>query len=174
MSINRVVVAGRLTRDPELKYSASGVAMCRFTVAVNRQFKKDGQDEADFINCLCFNKTAENLANYQKKGALIGVDGRIQTGKDTKDDGTTVFTTDVVADSIQFLESKKDAQPGQQQQAPQQQFNQQQQFQQQPPMQQNFGHMAPNFQPQQQMTPQQAQQFQQQMGAVVSEDQLPF
>ena len=161
MSINRVVLAGRLTKDPELKYSGSGVAMCRFTVAVNRQFKKDGQDEADFINCLCFNKTAENLANFQKKGSLIGVDGRIQTGKYTNADNQTVYTTDVVAESIQFLESKREGQAPQQQVQPQQQYQQTQQqgqFNRQEPQyqQMNVGQLTPTFgQPQQ---PQQVQQ----------------
>lgn len=105
--INRVVLVGRLTKDPELKYTPSGVPMARFTLAVNRQFSnQQGEREADFISCIAWRKQAENLANFQKKGALIGVDGHIQTGSYEGQDGKRVFTTDIVADSIQFLESK--------------------------------------------------------------------
>lgn len=105
--INRVVLVGRLTKDPELKFTPSGVPMARFTLAVNRQFSNQrGEREADFISCIAWRKQAENLANFQKKGALIGVDGHIQTGSYEGQDGKRVFTTDIVADSIQFLESK--------------------------------------------------------------------
>lgn len=105
--INRVVLVGRLTKDPELKFTPSGVPMARFTLAVNRQFSnQQGEREADFISCIAWRKQAENLANFQKKGALIGVDGHIQTGSYEGQDGKRVFTTDIVADSIQFLESK--------------------------------------------------------------------
>lgn len=114
--INQVVLVGRLTKDPELRYSQNGVAMVNYTIAVNRQFKTDGQPDVDFINCKAFKKQAENLANFQKKGNLIGLEGRIQTGSYEKD-GQRVFTTDVIADSIQFLERKESGQ----QQAPQQQ-----------------------------------------------------
>ena len=79
--INRVVLVGRLTKDPELKYSQQGVPIARFTIAVNRiHTNQNGERDADFIGCVAFRKTAENLANYQRKGNLIGVDGRIQTG----------------------------------------------------------------------------------------------
>ena len=104
--INRVVLVGRLTKDPELKYTPSGVPMTRFTVAVNRTYKQDGQPEADFIGCLAWRKQAENLANFMKKGSLIGLEGRIQTGSFEGQDGKRVYTTDVVADSIQFLEPR--------------------------------------------------------------------
>jgi single-strand DNA-binding protein len=100
--MNRFVGVGRLTKDVELRYSASGVAVARFTIAINRPFKKD---ETDFINCLTFKKSAENLANYCKKGALIGIDGRIQTGSYEKD-GKRIYTTEVLAESIQFLETR--------------------------------------------------------------------
>lgn len=101
--INRTILTGRLTADPELRYSQNGVGVASFTLAVNRPFDKE---KTDFIRCICFKKTAENLANYQKKGSLIGVDGRIQTGSYEKD-GRTIYTTDIVADQIVFLEYKK-------------------------------------------------------------------
>lgn len=105
--INRTILVGRLTKDPELKYTPNGVPMARFTVAVNRPFtNQNGEREADFISCLAWRKQAENLANYMKKGSLIGVDGRIQTGSFEGQDGKRVFTTDVIADNIQFLEGK--------------------------------------------------------------------
>ncbi|MFJ7951560.1 single-stranded DNA-binding protein [Lysinibacillus sp. NPDC096418] len=108
--INRVVLVGRLTKDPDLKYSANGIATCRFTLAVNRSFKSQGgEQEADFIQCVAWRKQAENLANFQRKGNLIGVEGRIQTGSYEGQDGKRVYTTDVVADSIQFLESNRGA-----------------------------------------------------------------
>ncbi|RHW38725.1 single-stranded DNA-binding protein [Lysinibacillus yapensis] len=123
--INRVVLVGRLTKDPELRYTPSGTANVKFTLAVNRRVKKEGQPEADFISCVAWTKTAENLANFQKKGNLIGVDGHIQTGSFEAQDGKRVYTTDVVADSIQFLE-RNNSQQGQQSQ-PNQQYGQQQQ-----------------------------------------------
>lgn len=110
--INRVVLVGRLTKDPELRYTPSGVPMTRFTLAVNRTFKQEGQPEADFISCLAWRKQAENLANYMKKGSLIGVEGRIQTGSFEGQDGKRVYTTDVVADSIQFLEPRSNNSDG--------------------------------------------------------------
>jgi len=105
--INRVVLVGRLTKDPELRFTPNGIASCRFTVAVNRTFKgQNGEQEADFINCQAWRKQAENLANFMKKGGLIGLEGRIQTGSYEGQDGKRVYTTDVVADSIQFLEPR--------------------------------------------------------------------
>ena len=104
--INKVVLVGRLTKDPELRYTPSGVAVSNFTVACNRPFKTDGKQEADFINCVVWRKPAENLANYMKKGNLIGLDGRIQTRSYEGQDGKRVYVTEVVADSVQFLESK--------------------------------------------------------------------
>lgn len=107
MSLNRVILVGRLTKDPELRYTPNGIASCRFQVAVNRTFKgQNGEQEADFINCQAWRKQAENLANFQRKGNLIGLEGRIQTGSYEGQDGKRVYTTDVVADSIQFLESR--------------------------------------------------------------------
>lgn len=105
--INRVVLVGRLTKDPELRYTPSGVPMTRFTVAVNRTFSnQQGDREADFIGCIAWRKQAENLANFMKKGSLIGVEGRIQTGSFEGQDGKRVYTTDVVADAVQFLEPR--------------------------------------------------------------------
>lgn len=105
--INRSVLVGRLTKDPELRYTPNGIASCRFTLAVNRAFKMEGEQQADFIQCVAWRKQAENLANFQRKGNLIGVEGRIQTGSYEGQDGKRVYTTDVVADSIQFLEPNK-------------------------------------------------------------------
>ena len=105
--INRVVLVGRLTKDPELRSTPNGIASCRFTVAVNRTFSgQDGEQKADFISCQAWRKQAENLANFMKKGNLIGLEGRIQTGSYEGQDGKRVYTCDVVADSIQFLEPR--------------------------------------------------------------------
>ncbi|WP_019415739.1 single-stranded DNA-binding protein [Paenisporosarcina sp. TG20] len=105
--INRVVLVGRLTKDPELRYTPSGVAVARFTLAVNRSFSnQQGEKEADFINCTVWRKPAENTANFLKKGSLTGVEGRIQTGSYEGQDGKRVYTTEVIADSVQFLEPR--------------------------------------------------------------------
>lgn len=105
--INRVVLVGRLTKDPDLRYTPSGAAVARFTLAVNRTFSNaQGEREADFINCTVWRKQAENTANFLKKGSLAGVEGRIQTGSYEGQDGKRVYTTEVVADSVQFLEPK--------------------------------------------------------------------
>lgn len=106
--LNRVVLVGRLTKDVDLKYTPNGVAVANFTLAVNRNFKnQNGEQEADFINCQIWRKPAENVANYLSKGSLCGVDGRIQTRSYEGQDGKRVFVTEVVADSVQFLEPKK-------------------------------------------------------------------
>ncbi|UOQ49587.1 single-stranded DNA-binding protein [Gracilibacillus caseinilyticus] len=105
--LNRVVLVGRLTKDPDLRYTPNGVAVANFTVACNRPFSnQQGQREADFINCVTWRRQAENLANYMGKGSLVGVDGRIQTRSFDNQEGQRVFMTEVVADSIQFLETK--------------------------------------------------------------------
>ncbi len=105
--LNRVVLVGRLTKDPDLRYTANGTAVANFTVAVNRPFSnQQGDREADFINCVIWRKQAENLANYMGKGSLIGVDGRIQTRSYDGQDGKRVYVTEVVADTVQFLESR--------------------------------------------------------------------
>ncbi len=105
--LNRVVLVGRLTRDPDLRYTGQGTAVANFTIACNRPFKnQEGENEADFINCVVWRKTAENLANYMRKGSMIGVDGRLQSRSYEGKDGNMVFVTEVVAESIQFLESR--------------------------------------------------------------------
>ena len=109
--MNKVSLVGRLTRDPETRYSAgeNATAICRFNIAVDRRFKKEGDEQtADFINIVSFGKTAEFVQKYFAKGQRIGLTGRIQTGKYTNKDGNTVYTTDVVAEEIEFVESKKD------------------------------------------------------------------
>lgn len=106
--INNVVLVGRLTKDPDLKYTSNGTAVVTFTLAVNRNFTSaDGTREADFINCVIWRKPAETLANYARKGTLLGVTGRIQTRSYDNQQGQRVFVTEVVADNFQLLESKK-------------------------------------------------------------------
>lgn len=104
--MNNVSLIGRLTKDPEFRYTPSGVAVARFTLAVNRTFKKEGEQQADFINIVTWRKTAENTANFLRKGSLAGVVGRIQTGSYDGQDGKKVFTVEVVAENVQFLEPK--------------------------------------------------------------------
>jgi len=104
--MNRVELIGRLTRDPELRYTGSNIATTRFTLAVNRPFQsQNGEQGTDFISVVVWRKQAENVKKYCTKGSLVAVEGRIQTGSYEKD-GQRVYTTDVVADSVQFLESK--------------------------------------------------------------------
>ncbi|EAC2526807.1 single-stranded DNA-binding protein [Listeria monocytogenes] len=105
--MNRVVLVGRLTKDPELRYTPAGAAVATFTLAVNRPFKNgQGEQEADFIQCVVWRKPAENVANFLKKGSLAGVDGRVQTRNYEGNDGKRVYVTEVVAESVQFLEPK--------------------------------------------------------------------
>ncbi|ASN03811.1 single-stranded DNA-binding protein [Virgibacillus necropolis] len=105
--LNRVVLVGRLTKDPDLRYTPNGVAVANFTLAVNRPFSnQQGNREADFINCVVWRRPAENLANYMKKGSMVGVDGRVQTRNFEGQDGKMVYMTEIVADSVQFLETK--------------------------------------------------------------------
>ena len=105
--LNRVVLVGRLTKDPELRVSQSNIAVTNFNLAVNRPFtSKDGEQSADFINCVTFRKQAENVNQYLKKGSLCGIDGRIQTRNYENKDGQRVYVTEVVCESVQFLEPK--------------------------------------------------------------------
>ena len=105
--INNVVLVGRLTREPDLKYTANGQAVATFTLAVNRNFtNQSGEREADFINCVIWRKPAETLANYARKGTLLGVTGRIQTRNYENQQGQRVYVTEVVAENFQLLESK--------------------------------------------------------------------
>lgn len=105
--INRVVLVGRLTKDPEYRTTPSGVSVATFTLAVNRTFTNaQGEREADFINVVVFRRQAENVNNYLFKGSLAGVDGRIQSRSYENQEGRRIFVTEVVADSVQFLEPK--------------------------------------------------------------------
>lgn len=105
--INSTVLVGRLTRDPELKYTDNNIAVASFSLAVNRNFKDaNGEREADFINCVIWRQQAENLANWAKKGALIGITGRIQTRSYENQQGQRVYVTEVVAENFQMLESR--------------------------------------------------------------------
>lgn len=119
--LNNVSLVGRLTKDVDLRYTPSNVAVATFTLAVNRTFKNEnGEREADFINCVMWRQQAENLANWAKKGALIGVTGRIQTRSYDNQQGQRVYVTEVVAETFQLLESKGQ-QGNQSQQRPAQQ-----------------------------------------------------
>ncbi|MGS7070820.1 single-stranded DNA-binding protein [Streptococcus pyogenes] len=109
--INNIVLVGRMTKDAELRYTASQVAVATFTLAVNRRFKEqNGEREADFINCVIWRQSAENLANWAKKGALIGVTGRIQTRNYENQQEQRVYVTEVVAENFQMLESRNSQQ----------------------------------------------------------------
>lgn len=114
--INNVVLVGRMTKDAELRYTPQNKAVATFTLAVNRNFKnQNGEREADFINCILWNQPAENLANWAKKGTLIGITGRIQTRNYENQQGQRVYVTEVVAETFQVMESRKDQQGGQSQ-----------------------------------------------------------
>lgn len=107
--MNKVIIIGRFTRDPEIKYSTgeNANATARFSLAVNRRFKnKEGNYDADFINCVAFGKTAEFIEKYFTKGMAIGITGRIQTGSYTNKEGQKIYTTDVVVEETEFVESK--------------------------------------------------------------------
>lgn len=124
--INSVTLVGRMAGDAELKYVNESMAVATFRLAVNRNFKsQDGKREADFINCVIWRQQAENLANWAKKGALIGITGRIQTRNYENQQGQRVFVTEVVADNFQLLESRKDRETGQSQEYSQPDFSQQ-------------------------------------------------
>lgn len=112
---NNVNLVGRFTADVDLKYTNNGMAIADFSLAVDRN-----KEETDFIRCKTFGKTAENIANFFKKGDLIAVNGSIQTGKYVNKDKKTVYTTDVVVDTFAFLQSKNERQAQQTQQVPQQ------------------------------------------------------
>ena len=108
--INNVVVVGRLTRAVDLRYTSNGTAYASFTLATDRDFKnQSGERETDFINCVMWRKPAENLANYTKKGSLIGIEGRIQTRNYDNQQGQRVYVTEVLAERFHFLESSKTA-----------------------------------------------------------------
>ncbi len=109
--MNRAVIVGRTTKAPELRRTEKDIPVVSFTVAVNRPFKTQGEQEADFINCVAWRKQAENVAQYVGKGDRVGVDGRIQTRSFDDKEGTRRFVTEIVADNVQFLEPKKQEEP---------------------------------------------------------------
>ena len=115
--INRVILVGRLTKDPEYRQTPNGVSVATFALAVNRSFtNSQGEREADFINVVVFRKQAENVSKYLFKGSLAGVDGRIQSRNYENNEGRRVFVTEVVADNVQFLEPKNSNQQNNQSQ----------------------------------------------------------
>lgn len=104
--MNKSILVGRLTADPEIKTTTTDTKFTRFTLAVDRRFKRDGEQTADFISCVSFGKTAEFICEHMKKGRKLGAVGRIQTGSYTNKDGNKVYTTDVVVEEAYFVESK--------------------------------------------------------------------
>lgn len=105
--MNKVILIGRLARDPEMRTTSSGISMTRFTIAVSRPFNtQDGQQQTDFINCITWRRQAENVAKYCSKGSQVAVEGRIQVSSYDAQDGTKRYTTDVVCDNVTFLGSK--------------------------------------------------------------------
>ncbi len=114
--MNKVIISGRLTRDPETRYSQSAepIAVTRFSVAVNRRFKKEGEADADFINCVAFGKTAEFIGKYFNKGKMIGIVGSLRTNSWTDNNGQKRVSTDVQVDEAEFLESKSSFENNQQ------------------------------------------------------------
>ena len=107
--MNKTLLVGRITRDAELRKTQNGASTVSFTVAVNRKFKQEGQPDADFINCVAWNKTAEFMGNYVKQGALLEVEGRIQVRSYKDQSDKTVYITEVVCDSVGILSQKQDA-----------------------------------------------------------------
>ena len=109
--INKVVLVGRITKDPELRKTSTGISTVSFTLACNRRFsnQENGQD-ADFINCVAWRHSADFMNNYVKKGSLLGIEGRIQTRNYKDQSDRTIYVTEVVCDSVQLLESRKDTQ----------------------------------------------------------------
>ena len=108
--MNKVILIGRTTRDADVRYSqGTNLAVAKFNLAVERKFKKDGEQGADFINCIAFGKTAEVIEKYVVKGTKIAVTGRIQTGSYTNKDGQKVYTTDVLVEELEFCESKNNS-----------------------------------------------------------------
>ena len=111
--MNRVILVGRITRDPELRTSPNNVSFAAFSIAVNRTaVSSNGEREADFINCVAFNKQAENLCRFIKKGGQIGVEGKLQTRRYTAQDGSNRIATEVICDATHFLEPKGNTQGG--------------------------------------------------------------
>lgn len=111
--MNKVILIGRLTKDIDLRKTQNGTSVCQYTLAVNRQIKKEGQPDADFIQCVAWNKTAELMEQYLHKGSLIGIEGRIQTRSYDNQQGQRVYVTEVMTDSVQFLEPRSATEPQQ-------------------------------------------------------------
>ena len=181
--MNKVILMGRLTRDPEVRYSAgeSGTAIARYTLAVDRRFKRDGEATADFISCVSFGRTAEFAEKYFRQGLKIIVSGRIQTGSYTNRDGQKVYTTEVVVEEQEFAEGKNSSQQGAGQQPPQNYGGQQNAPQQSVPQQnttqqsqpQGYGQQGGYNVPQQSAPKSQPQGYGQQGGYNVPQQSVP-
>ncbi|MFI3546889.1 single-stranded DNA-binding protein [Mammaliicoccus sciuri] len=169
--INRTVLVGRLTKKPEYRTTPNGIAVTTFTVAINRSFtNQNGERQADFINCVSFKNTAEAVNNYLQKGSLAGVEGRIQTRNYENNEGKRVYVTEVVCDSVQFLEPKSNNQQQSNYHPPQ--YNQQQGYQQQNYQQPNNYQQPQNNQYQ---APQQHNPFTNANGPIdINDEDLPF
>ncbi|MCD8800708.1 single-stranded DNA-binding protein [Mammaliicoccus sciuri] len=170
--INRVVLVGRLTKKPEYRVTPSGVQVATFTLAINRTFtNQNGERQADFINCVVFRTPAENVNKYLNKGNLAGIEGRLQLRSYENNEGKRVYVTEVVCDSVQFLEPKSNNQQQSNYQSPQ--YNQQQGYQQQNYQQSKNYQQPQNNQyqaPQQQHNP-----FTNANGPIdIKDDDLPF
>ena len=118
--MNKIILMGRLTREPDIRYTQSSqpLTVARFTLAVDRRYKKDGEQEADFISCIAFGKLGDFVEKYLHKGIKICLDGRLQTGSFTNKDGEKKYTADVIAENIEFAEKKENQQPQPEQQKP--------------------------------------------------------
>ncbi|PTJ81698.1 single-stranded DNA-binding protein [Mammaliicoccus sciuri] len=169
--INRVVLVGRLTKEPEYRVTPSGVQVATFTLAINRTFtNQNGERQADFINCVVFRTPAENVNKYLNKGNLAGVEGRLQSRSYENNEGKRVYVTEVVCDSVQFLEPKSNNQQQNNYQPPQ--YNQQQGYQQQNYQQSNNYQQPQNNQYQ---SPQQHNPFTNANGSIdIQSEDLPF
>ena len=109
--MNKVILIGRLVRDPDVKYTQEGLAVSRFTLAVDNLYKKNSEKSADFISCVAFGKTGEFVEKYAKKGVKFAIEGRWQTGSYENKEGTKVYTNDCVVERIEFVEKKTDSEP---------------------------------------------------------------
>jgi single-strand DNA-binding protein len=163
--MNQVVLIGRLTRDPELRFIPnSGTAVARFSIAVNREFKREGQPDADFFNIVVWGKSAENCANYLKKGRLVAVNGSLRNNNYEDKNGVKHYSIEINANRVQFLEWGDNNNNNR----PQQQQNNNQ----------NYNNQQRNYnQPQQQSQPQQNNQFQDDFSgfqAIDGDDDIPF
>lgn len=105
--MNKIVITGRATKDIELKQTTSGTSVATFSVAVKRSFKSNGEQESDFFDCVAYSKTAELISKYVKKGDMIGIEGRLQTRNYTNREGKKVYVTEIIAENVEFLQTKK-------------------------------------------------------------------